>query len=115
MGVLTSVVGDGCGATFFLVRENLRCALCSGRTSPEPQQAKSDCRLGSDSLGNLAGMTRLTHDLDGRARDEAVLGLHNPGSLGQGCVKFPGRCHVGHAGENWSYPPGGRRVPTDCD
>lgn len=93
----------------------MRSALCSWGTSPEPQQAKSDFRPGSDSLGNLAGMTRLTHDLDGRVRDGAVLGLHNPGVLRQGCVKFPGRRHVGYAGKNWSYPPGERGVPTDRD
>lgn len=59
-----------------------------------------------NSLGNQVGMARLTHSLDGRTRKGAVLGLHNPGLLGQGWVKFPGRSQVGYAGENgpWVLP-----------
>lgn len=93
----------------------LEIVFCIWRTSPEPQRAKLDFKLGSDSLRNMAGMTRLTHGLDDRARKGAVLGLQYPGLLGQGCVRFPGRSRVGHAGENWSWvpPPGERGGPTD--
>lgn len=81
----------------------LEIVFCIWRTSPEPWRAKLDFKLGSDSLGNMASMTRLTHGLDDRARKGAVLGLQYPCLLGQGCVKFLGRSHVGHAGENWFW------------
>lgn len=86
---------------WYLLRKNLKCVLYSGGNLPEPQRARF--RLGYDSLGNLAGMTSLIHDLGGRARKGAVLVLHNPCLLGQGYVKFPSRSYVGHAIENWSW------------
>lgn len=103
---------------WYLLRENLKCLLCSGGNLPEPQRARF--RLGYDSLGNLAGMTSLIHDLGGRARKGAVLILHNPGLLGQGYVKFPSRSYVAMPWKTGpgSYPVGslgGREGPTDRD
>lgn len=87
----------------YFLSENLKCVLCSWGNLPEPQRTKLDLRWGSDSLGNLAGVTSLVHGLDGRPRKGTVLALHSPDLLGQGCVKFPSRSHVGHAGKNWSW------------
>lgn len=59
----------------FLFRENLKCVPCSWGTSLEPQRAKSDFRLGSDSLGNVISTTSPAHGLDSKARKGAVLGI----------------------------------------
>ena len=101
LGALAFGLGDEWG--YYFLRENLTCVLCSWGNLPEPQRTELDLRLGSDSLGNLAGVTSLVPGLDGRPRKGAVLALHSPGLLGQGCVKFPSRSHVGHAGENRSW------------
>lgn len=77
--------------------------MCSLQWRELTQPWRARFSLGYDSLGNLAGMTSLTHDLGGRARKGAVLVLHNPGLLGQGHVTFPSRSYMGHSTENWFW------------
>lgn len=76
---------------FFPLGENLRCVLWRWGTSNEPQRAKLDFRMCSDSLEDPVGMTSLTHSLEGRARKLV--------EIAQSCVIRPRICEL-----SWYIP-----------